>query len=180
MPPVPVARWLKVALVLAGVYNLLWGGAVVLFPATTYRYGGLWTPDRPLVNVSLWQCIGMIVGVYGIAYLAASRDPVRHWPVVLAGLLSKILGPLGAIGGALKGDLPWSAVTTNLFNDFLWWLPFALILRRAWTAYRTEEGADPPATPAEAMTQARTQHGVSVAELSKVSPVLLIFLRHFG
>jgi small multidrug resistance pump len=41
----------------------------------------------------IWQCVGMIVGVYGVGYLIAAFDPLRHWPVILVGLLGKVLGP---------------------------------------------------------------------------------------
>ena len=34
----------------------------------------------------IWQCVGMIVGVYGVGYLVAASDPLRHWPIVLVGM----------------------------------------------------------------------------------------------
>jgi hypothetical protein len=180
MSPVSIARWLKVTLIVAGCYNLLWGAAVVLFPESSYRYGGLWTPDRPLVNVPVWQCVGMIVGVYGVGYLIAGRDPVRHWPIVLVGLLGKVFGPIGCVVSVAHGELPASTLATNLTNDLIWWVPFGLILHRAWVAHLAEEGEPPPDPAGQALCDARTQTGMSIAELSKVSPVLLIFLRHFG
>ncbi|MED6306587.1 MAG: alkyl hydroperoxide reductase, partial [Planctomycetota bacterium] len=80
----------------------------------------------------LWQCVGMIVGVYGIGYLAASRDPIRHWPIVLVGMLGKILGPIGFIQTALAGDIAWSFGIMIIFNDLVWWIPFGGILALAW------------------------------------------------
>jgi small multidrug resistance pump len=74
----------------------------------------------------------MIVGVYGIGYTIAARDPLRHWPIVLVGLLGKVFGPVGAVEGALAGRLPWSILWTNLTNDLIWVVPFGLILYRAW------------------------------------------------
>ena len=41
--------------------------------------------------------MGMIVGVYGIGYLIAARDPRTHWPIVLVGLLGKVFGPIGFV-----------------------------------------------------------------------------------
>ena len=76
-------------LLLAGVYNLAWGSACVAFPVATLELLGV----APLPTVpQLWQCIGMIVGVYGLGYLIASRDPFRHWPITLIGLLGKVFG----------------------------------------------------------------------------------------
>ena len=112
----------------AAIYNLAWGGLVVLFPLAPFRWAALPLPNYP----EIWQCLGMVVGVYGVAYALAARDPIRHWPIVLAGLLGKILGPIGFVYAAWEGRLPWRAGWTIVTNDLIWWLPFALILAAAW------------------------------------------------
>jgi len=117
-------RWMRVTLVLAGVYNLAWGAVVVALPGLLFDFAEMEQPRYP----QLWQCIGMIVGVYGIGYLAAARDPVRHWPIVLVGLLGKIFGPIGFMGAVLRGELPWAFGATLLTNDLVWWIPFGGIL----------------------------------------------------
>jgi hypothetical protein len=116
----------------AAVYNLLWGGFVVLFPLLPFRWLGMPPPNYP----QIWQCVGMIVSVYGIGYACAARDPLRHWPIVLVGLFGKILGPLGFLLPAWHGELPWAFGWINLTNDLIWWIPFALILHRASRAGR--------------------------------------------
>lgn len=177
-------RWMAVVLVLAGVYNLLWGGFVVLFPLTPFRWAGMEPPNYP----ELWQCIGMIVGVYGVGYLAAAFDPLRHWPIVLVGLLGKLCGPLGFLEAALAGRLPWVAGLTILTNDLIWWVPFAGILVAAW---RKKQGDDPtaasrdfPAVPANALRDllrtTTTSTGTSLEALSQAAPTLVVFLRHAG
>ena len=111
-------------MILAGTYNIAWGAWVVLFPNQFWTIMRLPAPNYP----SLWQCIGMIVGVYGIGYLVAASDPLRHWPIVLVGLLGKILGPIGFVNEAIHGTLPWRFGVINIFNDLIWWVPFAMIL----------------------------------------------------
>ena len=136
MPTTPPPRWMSLTLYLAGLYNLVWGSAVVFFPAWTFRLGGMSTSAHdaadPQLYLHLWQCIGMIVGVYGIGYAIAGTAPTRHWPIVLVGLLGKVFGPIGAIEGALAERLPWSILWTNLTNDLVWIVPFILILVRAY------------------------------------------------
>jgi small multidrug resistance pump len=73
----------------------------------------------------------MIVGVYGIGYACAASDPLRHWPIVLVGLLGKLFGPLGFLMAVLKGELPWRFGALLLTNDLIWWVPFGLILYHA-------------------------------------------------
>lgn len=115
-------------LVAAAVYNVVWGAWAVLWPDQAFVWSGMEAPRYP----QLWQCIGMIVGVYGVGYACAAWDPVRHWPVVLVGFLGKVLGPLGMAQALWTGELPWAFAVNCVTNDLIWWVPFGLILRHAW------------------------------------------------
>lgn len=125
--PPSAPRWMTRWLIAAGIYNLLWGASVVLAPGAVFDLANLEPPRYP----AIWQCVGMIVGVYGVGYLAAARDPLRHWPIVLVGLLGKIFGPIGFVWAASRGELPWSFGWTIITNDVLWWAPFTIMLIRA-------------------------------------------------
>lgn len=127
-------RWIFITLWLAACYNIAWGAFVIFFPNHLFKWAGMEQPNYP----ELWQCIGMIVGVYGVAYACAAYDAVRHWPIVLVGLLGKILGPIGFLDAALRGRLPWVAGWVNVTNDLIWWIPFSLIL---WHAYKHRKPA---------------------------------------
>lgn len=162
-------------LLAAAVYNLLWGAFAVLAPRLPFAWLGIEPPRYP----ELWQCIGMIVGVYGVGYALAARDPFRHWPIVLVGLLGKLFGPIGYVWAAARGALPWEGGLTILTNDLLWWLPFGLILRAVYLRWHDEP--DRPRTSlAGALTRATDQHGRSLDSLSHEAPQLVVFLRHFG
>jgi len=117
-------RWL----VAAAIYNVVWGAFIVLFPSALFEWSGM-EPPRYL---AIWQCVGMIVGVYGVGYAIAARDPMRHWPIVLVGLLGKVLGPIGFLQAAMTEQLPWRFGWTILSNDLIWWPAFGAILVRVW------------------------------------------------
>ncbi|MEC7110009.1 MAG: hypothetical protein VXX11_08355, partial [Planctomycetota bacterium] len=87
-----IPTWVTASLKLAGWYNLLWGGLVVVFPSLFFKLSG-WQ-DRP-TEPFIWQALGMVIGVYGVGYLISANDPIRHWPIILVGLMGKVLGPLG-------------------------------------------------------------------------------------
>ena len=123
---------MRAVLVAAAVYNVLWGGFVVLFPLALFRVLGMELPNYP----QIWQCVGMIVGVYGVGYAAAALDPLRHWPIVLVGLLGKIFGPVGFLSAVFQGTLPLSFGLTLLTNDLIWSFPFSLILLRTYQTYK--------------------------------------------
>ena len=123
---------LQITLKIAGVYNLIWGAWVVIFPNSLFEWTGISLPIYDMI----WQSVGMIVGVYGLGYWWASRDYVRHWPVVMVGFLGKIFGPIGIIQHVfLIDDLsPWFLLV-SLFNDVIWWIPFAMMVTQAYKAH---------------------------------------------
>ena len=125
-------KWMRNVLLAAGAYNILWGAFAVLVPNLMFDALGMDRPTYP----QFWQCIGMIVGVYGLGYAIAAFDPVRHWPIVLVGFLGKVFGPLGMAQALWTGALPWAFALNCVFNDLIWWVPFALILWHAWKAQR--------------------------------------------
>lgn len=120
--------WMRWTLVAAGIYNLLWGGFAILAPQTSFEMVGM-EPPRYL---EFWQCIGMIVGVYGVGYLLAATDPLRHWPITFVGLLGKVLGPIGFAEALWSGKLPLAFGWNIITNDLIWWVPFTAILLAAW------------------------------------------------
>ena len=178
MPAVPAdhPRWMTRCLQAAGIYNLAWGGLTVLFPGWLFLLTGLEQPNYPFI----WQCVGMIVGVYGIGYLAAAADPVRHWPIVLVGLLGKIFGPLGYAMGLIQGTVPAAFGVTLPTNDLIWWIPFTMILWHAFKVNTDTAGGSPQPELAAALAAATTQSGQSLAAVSRSAPVLLVLLRHSG
>ncbi|MEZ6069611.1 MAG: SelL-related redox protein [Pirellulales bacterium] len=162
----------------AGVYNITWGIFVVLAPGALFH----WTEIEPPHYPAIWQCVGMIVGVCGVGYLFAAADTFRYWPIVLVGLLGKVLGPIGFVIAATRGELPWSWGATIVTNDLIWWLPFTAIL---YQTYRRQIDSDRFASRTNdelrrIIDTAASQQGETIATLSRSTPLLLLFLRHSG
>lgn len=121
-------RWAGPMLRAAALYNLAFGAFAVVWPRAWFEWSELPVPTM----LSLWQCVGMVVGVYGVGYWCAARAPLRHWPIVLVGLLGKLCGPIGFVDAACRGEMPWRAGWLLLGNDLIWWLPFTLLLLAAY------------------------------------------------
>lgn len=121
-------RWMSIVIYSAGVYNIIWGTIVSIYPNELFILADMAPPKYP----ELFQCIGMMIAVIGAAYLAAGHNPIRHWPIVFAGLLGRILGPIGFIYGYMNGTFTLKASMTILSNDLIWIIPFSIIL---WSAY---------------------------------------------
>ena len=117
---------------IAAVYNILWGGWVVLFPDHFFQIAGMAPLNHPMV----WQGMGMVIGLYGLGYWWASYDAMRHWPIIAVGLLGKLMGPAGFVMNYLQGKVPFEFSYTLITNDLIWWIPFVLILRKVHYQYR--------------------------------------------
>ncbi len=122
---------MRTTLRLAAIYNVIWGGIAILFPIHSFEILGMRAPLYP----QLWQCIGMIVGVYGLGYWIAAANPLIHWPIVLVGFLGKILGPLGFAGALIQEELPLIFGVHIITNDLIWWIPFFLILKNVFVKH---------------------------------------------
>ena len=162
-------------LLLAAACNIVWGCWVILFPRAGFELAGM----KPPIYPELCQWIGMLTGVYGLAYAIAAADPIRHWPIVLIGLLDKVVAPLGFWRALYLGHFPLRLGWNFVASDVVWWIPFTLILiaaRRSHVA--NARGISPEVLPIALRT--RLDNGVSIDHLSRTSPVLMVFLRHAG
>lgn len=91
--------------------------------------------------LELWQCVGMIVAVYGLGYFVAGVAPYRHWPITLVGFLGKVFGPIGFIKAIYENVFPLKFGVNIIFNDLIWWIPFFLILKNAYLFHKNKSGA---------------------------------------
>src|SRR5207237_1919630 len=87
----------------AAVYNIAFGLWVTLWPRVFFAYFDLAPPNYP----SLWQCLGMVLGLYGVLYGYSAYKLESAGPIILVGLLGKILGPIGWFMAIRSGVWPW-------------------------------------------------------------------------
>ena len=109
---------------LAAIYNFAFGLWASVFPLSFFRLFELAMPRYP----SIWACVGMIVGVYGIAYAYVAWRPDRGAVFVWIGLAGKVLGPIGWLMAVGRGELPPRTFPVILLNDLVWWFPFLFFL----------------------------------------------------
>lgn len=162
-------------LLLAAAVDVLLGALLVVAPGAPLAWAGLEPPRDP----ELVQGLGLLVGAHGLGYALAARRPARLWPVVLVGLLAKVVVPVGFAWAALQGRLPWGLGLPVVVYGPVWWAPFALVLRGAHRALRIEQ--TPPVMPLDmALSLYTDPGGTDLLEASNRQPQFLVFLRHFG
>jgi hypothetical protein len=116
----------------------------------------------------------------GIGCLVASINPLKYWPTVLVGFLSKLLAVVGFAYYAFTGVIPWSMGWFVLINDLVWLVPFSFIL---WAAVKLMVGRPVVGEPLsfnDAIEMYRLSDGQTLGEASMQQPLAVVFLRHFG
>lgn len=159
----------------AGVYNVVWALAAIVWPAMVL---GLIEISDPVAELVM-RALGVVIGVLGLGFLASSTDPFRHWPVVLMGFLGKTGSAIGMSFLILSGTIPSGAWKWVAINDVIWVAPFGLILHSAYESLLGRKRCNAPDVLKLAFRR-KTQDGMTLDELSRLSPVLLVFLRHAG
>lgn len=182
--PTQTPKWIPTLLYLAAAYNILWGIWVIAFPEALFQILEIESPRY----IPIWQALGMVVGVYGVGYAIAASNPYRHWPIVLVGLIGKILGPLGLAISLWSGSLPPGFFWQILLNDLVWWVPFSLILLQtvqfhsapAYLRKRWEFNSADSRDWESSMNAFQSQMGLTIPQISDGRPLMLIFLRQGG
>lgn len=169
--------WMRNVLFAAGIYQILFAAVANFWPFYLFDRIGIERPNHPL----LWQGVGVIAGVLGVFYLIASRDPIRHWPIVLIGLVKCCVTLLIVCSAVMNGSLPGVTLWVLLVDDVVWIAPFVAIL---WASLRAHAGVPPtrsePLSIAEAAETYSLSNGMTLAEASNSGLLVLVFLRHFG
>jgi peroxiredoxin len=167
--------WMRWMLALAACTNIAAGLVMIIVPHAAGELAGL----RSLRYPELIQAVGVLVTAFGLGYALAAVQPLTHWPVVFSGLLAKVVAPLGFAHAAMNGRVPASAGWAVLLGDVVWWVPFGLILRQAWSS-RLQARREAVPEVLQLALRASTDTGLTLSQMSHKSPVLVVFLRHAG
>ena len=118
-------RWQAIALLVAGLQCLIWGVFIIVWPERSSLAYGF---SQPPAELFLWQGMGLVIVLFGVGYTIASTNPQQHWVIVLIGLLSKLLGPIGMAWSVNQGDVSSDVLYLIPINDLIWLIPFGIIL----------------------------------------------------
>jgi len=134
---------------LAAVYNVLAGVTVVAVPDAVFQQAQMATPEHG----EFFQAIAAVGVAIGVGYGLAATSPIRHWPLVLIGLLSKlaVLATLATpiIQGKLSSHFAWMIGISH----GAWLIPFSLILFGVWRVHHPRQASlDETPSPASTTT----------------------------
>lgn len=166
--------WQSPVLRFAGATALLWAAALTVNP-----WASQWLGFDSHATVFLRWLMGVSGAVFGLGLLIASTNPVRHWPIVLLSLLQKTATSLVLGYSIWTGEASNRLLTLLVTDHLLWLIPLAWLLV---DAHESLLGVRRRANPdiLKLSMRRKTQDGMTLDELSRLSPVLLVFLRHTG
>jgi hypothetical protein len=131
--PIPHRRRHRLVFTAAGIYNIAWGLFSMAKPQWLFELAGMEPANHPQIFATL----GIVIGLYGIIYLAVAAYPEHGWLFAAVGLTGKVLGPIGLAALLVTGTWPPATIVLCLTNDLIWWVPFTQYLRDARPRVRT-------------------------------------------
>lgn len=168
---------MQLVLISAGIYHILFAIWTNCWPFHGFDLLGIQRPNHPM----LWRTLGLVSGMVGLAMFVASRNPVRHWQIMVFGLIKSVVVAGIVAVSVSTGDLPPAALFMIIVDDLIWIPPFAMIL---WAVIRAHAGIpvsrNEPYTIEEAAQAYSLSTGETLAEASADRTLVLVFLRHFG
>jgi peroxiredoxin len=171
--------WMQYVLILAGVYNIVWGLIAILLPNYFFQQVHISIAYPVLIARS----IGVLAILFGIAYLIASQKPFKHWLIVFMGFNIKLIASATFLYYWDLGLIPSQMFMMVLASHMVWLLPFFLILQNNFEHYQSTrelEAYDMNPRKLKTLGGIFTHKGISLQEHADQAPTMLIFLRHFG
>ena len=167
--------WMKAALVITAAFYTLWACWVLGWPAESLSWSRLAT-----VSASpLWRFTGLVDLVLAGGLIAASVRPCQYWPVTSVALALHGAATCGFALSVRAGELPSSVWPAILIHDAFWCFPLAMVLYGVHCTDVERKSVGCRDVQAFAL-RTKTQYGVSIEEMSHLSPVLVVFLRQLG
>jgi peroxiredoxin len=167
--------WTSWALKAAGVYSLAWAAIAVLEPGAVQTLLGLGAVHPP----AAWFGLLGAIALGGFALLIAAADPSRYWPLILLCAVWKS----GALAVSLvlfwQGSLVRRALILSAADGALWSAALGVVLLAVHQGALSQRRCGSTEILGLAL-RTRTNAGVSLDELSRLSPILLVFLRSAG
>ena len=105
----------------AGFGFAIWA---LLFPASLLD---LFQVGRPS-SLMFLAGLGIVEGLLALGYAFAAVRLERAYPFIAIGLAAKVIFPLGWLLAVVTGDLTARTLTLVIFDDVVWWIPFAAFL----------------------------------------------------
>ncbi|MBN9661802.1 MAG: redoxin domain-containing protein [Acidobacteria bacterium] len=171
--------WTKWALRAAGTFHLGLAVTGLLSPAILLHY---LSPAQPVPNglgSEILVGAAILTAVLGAGFWFASGDAYRHWPVVLMGLLAKSIIGFGLGLEIVRHRLDPAAWLVVILDNLVWTLLFAAVLHGRYEMLLKIRRSVSPDVLRFALRR-KTQYGITLDEHSRLTPVLLVFLRHTG
>jgi peroxiredoxin len=167
--------WTSWALQAAGAFSLVWAAIAALQPDAMRTLLGLGSVQPAAV----WYALPGAIALGGAVLLIAASDPSRYWPMILLSAIAKSGAFVGTLVLVRQGELERRALALSAVDDILWAVVLGAVL---FAVYEGTLGRR-RCISSEILNLAlrtRTNVGVSLEELSRLSPILLVFLRHSG
>ena len=122
-----IKPWARGILVLAGIYNAVWGLLIYFFPEPyfTWLSKGVLLDYHPLVK---WRGLGVLL--LGMLLLVGGFGTAKRWWVPAVALGLKVLGAGLVFALLMDFNMTRSYLFQLIMSDLVWVLPLYLCMRQ--------------------------------------------------
>lgn len=166
------------SLFISALYFIIWSLLVIGFPsilkAVIVEPG-----NTPLI---FWDFMSLITLVLGIGLMIAATNPYRHWTIILLVTLFHLAMIAGFIFGYEVGFFNMQFMRLLFMNHIIWLVPNFVVLYIVYKRnFETDDILIDTFNADEyPLSLFDTTDNESLADLNAESPLMLVFLRHFG
>ena len=169
---------LNATIAISAIYFLVWSVVVILFPNLLSSVV-IGQGNTPIV---FWDFMSIITGVLGISLFIAAFNPHKHWLIILMASLFHLAMLAGFIVGYQHGIFSSLYLPFLFFNHIIWLIPNSIVL---FSVYRRSLDTDDMLLDAfnskdYPLELFDTTDGRNIGDMAAESPLLIVFLRHFG
>lgn len=172
-------EWTKWVLGAAGLYNLALAALALFSPAVLLRYLAPGHAPAAGLEREFLGAVALLTAVLGVAFWLAAGDAYRHWPVVFTGFLAKFTVGIGLGHAIWQHRVDAAAWVIVILDNLVWVLLLAAILHGAHESLLRLRRTVSPEVLRFALRR-KSQYGITLEEHTRLTPVLLVFLRHTG
>ena len=166
---------MKATLLVTASFYVCWAFWVLGWPAQSLAWSGLsGAGAKPL-----WGFTGLVDLVIAGGLVAASVKPCQYWPVTSVCLALHSAATCGFALGVRTGELSLASWPAVMVHDAIWCIPLALVLHGVHCTDSERRSMGCQEVQGFAL-RTKTQYGVSIEEMSNLSPVLVVFMRHLA
>jgi hypothetical protein len=125
-----IPHWMRGFLMLAAIYNLIWGIFIYNFPEAYFTW--ITAKEPTVIDVVQYQGLGVLL--FAGVFLTAAIYPFKVWYMLWAGVAAKLFGGILVFYLIMETEVTKKFIFHLIMNDLVWVGPLFIIALKVTNA----------------------------------------------